>query len=305
MHRRITIAAVGVAGALALGVSSAGARPPLTTVQCGETLTQSVTLANDLTNCPHAGLIIGADGITVDLNGHTIGGVAGRTDGCGDVADTGGINDAGFDGITIENGVIEGFAAGIAGAFADSRMTGLTLRDAAVGITVGSPNPLADLSNLTIEHDVIDGVPCGGAIGLTGGNDDVIEYNRVTNVAGDGLDLLFNDSVQVEHNSFSQLGGAGIALFFNADGNTIDDNVIAGALGGDDSAGLLINGPASDNEIEGNTIERTPRPAILIQSAGYDPGAPADNRVIGNTLASVGDGIVLFEAQGAGCPETP
>ena len=45
------------------------------TVSCGQTLTQSILLTNDLTNCPDDGLVVGAAGITVDLNGFGIDGI--------------------------------------------------------------------------------------------------------------------------------------------------------------------------------------------------------------------------------------
>ena len=71
MQSKATAAAVALGGALTLFAGPAIAKSPLTTVHCGQTLTQSVKLANDLTNCPAPGLAIGADAITVDLNGHT------------------------------------------------------------------------------------------------------------------------------------------------------------------------------------------------------------------------------------------
>ena len=45
------------------------------TLQCGQTVTHSVKLNADLTDCPDNGLVIGANDVTVDLNGHTIDGV--------------------------------------------------------------------------------------------------------------------------------------------------------------------------------------------------------------------------------------
>jgi parallel beta-helix repeat protein len=48
----------------------------LVAVTCGQTITVSTTLTNDLTNCPGNGLVIGHDSITVNLNGHTIDGTA-------------------------------------------------------------------------------------------------------------------------------------------------------------------------------------------------------------------------------------
>ena len=41
---------------------------------CGSTLTKSTTLTGDLLQCPGTALVIGADGITVNLGGHTISG---------------------------------------------------------------------------------------------------------------------------------------------------------------------------------------------------------------------------------------
>jgi hypothetical protein len=55
----------------ALGSGQALASP----VACGDTITHDTTLHNDLTNCTTDGLVIGADNITLDLNGHTIDGV--------------------------------------------------------------------------------------------------------------------------------------------------------------------------------------------------------------------------------------
>jgi hypothetical protein len=44
-------------------------------LHCGSVVTRSVTLHRDIVGCGHAGLIVGRSGITVDLAGHTIGGV--------------------------------------------------------------------------------------------------------------------------------------------------------------------------------------------------------------------------------------
>ena len=82
MQSKATAAAVALGGALTLFAGPAIAKSPLTTVHCGQTLTQSVKLANDLTDCPAPGLAIGADAITVDLNGHTIDGRVTQTDNC-------------------------------------------------------------------------------------------------------------------------------------------------------------------------------------------------------------------------------
>jgi hypothetical protein len=44
-------------------------------VRCGDVITQDTTLDSDLLDCPGSGVVIGADGITLDLNGHVVDGV--------------------------------------------------------------------------------------------------------------------------------------------------------------------------------------------------------------------------------------
>src|SRR4051794_1470306 len=43
---------------------------------CGDTITVDTTLHADLVDCPSNGLVIGADDLTLNLNGHTIDGDA-------------------------------------------------------------------------------------------------------------------------------------------------------------------------------------------------------------------------------------
>ena len=54
-----------------------------TTVSCGQVLTESTKLANDLSGCMGEGLIIGAPNIELDLNGHTITSGLAHIDGVG------------------------------------------------------------------------------------------------------------------------------------------------------------------------------------------------------------------------------
>ena len=73
LRRALTLPVVAVA--LAVGLATAPAALA-TGPACGDTITHSLTLRDDLRDCAADGLIIGADGITLDLNGHTIDGDA-------------------------------------------------------------------------------------------------------------------------------------------------------------------------------------------------------------------------------------
>ena len=64
-----------VLGALALGLSAAaayGAPASAAPVSCGDVITVDTVLTQDLTCGPGDALVIGANGITLDLGGHTI-----------------------------------------------------------------------------------------------------------------------------------------------------------------------------------------------------------------------------------------
>jgi hypothetical protein len=90
---------------LVLGIGPARAQA----LGCGATVTQDVTLTADLLDCPGDGLVVGAAGITVDLNGHT---VSGRIISGGDPGQVGIDNSGGHDDVTIRNGTVRDFARG-------------------------------------------------------------------------------------------------------------------------------------------------------------------------------------------------
>jgi parallel beta-helix repeat protein len=108
----IALAILGLALAccLALWTSEASASH----VDCGDTITADTTLDSDLLDCPNNGLVIGADGVTVDLNGHRIDGDGTEFAGCAkeEICDVGVVND-GHDGITIKDGTVTGFGPGV------------------------------------------------------------------------------------------------------------------------------------------------------------------------------------------------
>jgi len=83
--------------------------------KCGDTITASTTLHKDLVGCTNNGIVIGADGITLDLNGHLIGGDGTLTSGCNsekEFCDTGVVNE-GHDGVTVMHGSIRRFGGGV------------------------------------------------------------------------------------------------------------------------------------------------------------------------------------------------
>lgn len=97
-------------GAMALGGSPSSASQ----VGCGYTITADTTLDGDLTGCASNGIVIGADDITLDLNGRTVAGDGEPVKRCrrGEICDVGVVND-GHDGVTLRDGSVHGFASGV------------------------------------------------------------------------------------------------------------------------------------------------------------------------------------------------
>jgi len=82
-------------------------------VACGDTITADTTLDSDLIDCPNNGIVIGADDITLDLDGHTVEGNNELLDPChkDQFCDTG-ILDHGHSGVTIGDGAVTHFGTG-------------------------------------------------------------------------------------------------------------------------------------------------------------------------------------------------
>lgn len=104
--------------------SSAGVHPPRTRVHCGQTITTSVTVTNDLT-CSGNGLLVDADNVTIDLAGHVL-----RGDGTGvGVTITSQYPDV-LTGDTVRDGTIRGFGSAVSlEAVSSTVLDDLTMTD--------------------------------------------------------------------------------------------------------------------------------------------------------------------------------
>ena len=82
---------------------------------CGDTITADTTLHQSLVNCPNNGIVIGANGVTLNLNGHRIDGDGTPAAGCDpetEFCDIGVVND-GHDGVTVKHGSVREFLYGV------------------------------------------------------------------------------------------------------------------------------------------------------------------------------------------------
>ena len=266
--------AVAVVAAGLLFAGPAGAE----TVSCGQVITADTTVDNDLVDCPEDGLVIGAPGITLDLNGH---GISGRFDGhdCQtDCIARHGIDSRGFDRITIKNGSVGNFKAGVfLQGTAHSRLVDLRL--------TGGPTPLAT------------------GVGLLLLRSDHNRVQRVTSGRGDPGILLWESRRNaivnsVAGGSVSIHRGTGLVLYAGSDENRIADTRISGDWTGleiIESDGNRVAGCEAGGYV-GNRLEGDRNVVIGCKlDGGRSPGMSVDgsrNRIKENTVS--GDGGLLL-----------
>jgi hypothetical protein len=308
LFRATPLAALVFAGSLALAVSPAAAHTNQA-VQCGQTLTHSVKLTKDLVNCPGDGLVIGADGITVDLNGHTVDGVVTQTD-CpqGPPQPGAGIlNHGAYDGVTIKNGSVRQFNNGVAAGsdtsgMSDGRAHHLTVRDNRFGgISLGSGAGAAATADNRIDHNLVSGTSCGPGIKLNTGQANLITDNRVKDSAGIVVCCgEATDGNVVARNWVSGGQGFGILVFFSGNSRVVENRL------SDVGEGILVSGGSSNALVKDNAIVRAQGAGIVVESCcpeGPDgptePDVPTDVQITDNTFTKVADGIILFETNRA------
>jgi parallel beta-helix repeat protein len=300
-------AALMAGSAIALASAPAAAQPPSVTVTCGQTLTHSVRLANDLSGCSGNGLIIGADDITLDLNGHTIAGDSspGNCDFPGDENLHFGVLIAdGHDGATIANGAIRQFDVGVRG-------------DGASG---------AHVHDLTLTHTRFDALDLFGFQGPADG--DVVEHNRLADSeCGAGVAIVKTRRARVQGNTISD-SPLGVILCCG-DHNVIAANTVtriehdAVIVCCGDSHNAIRANTVTDNHESGidlccdgdppkhdvvvdNVVARNPHQGILLEGASAN--AIHANRVFadGDGISLVGDGNTVSGNDvydTTGCPD--
>jgi hypothetical protein len=246
-------------------------------VQCGDVITQDTKLDSDLLNCPGDGVVIGAAGITLDLNGHTIDGsgfAAGPSNG---VDDTGG-----FDDITIEDGTITDFSYGVELRGVDgSTVSRLDVHDTLGGIlltfssgnaiewntfaVLGNGVALSDGANRnTIGRNVFTGsnfgvfvLPLEGTLTPQPAADNVIERNVFRgNRTGIGIPSGIRTSVDRNSIDSSSFAGIDVSSVF---GNSITRNDLAA-----NALGIRVAGQAADTTIADNRVTTSTQDGIVV-----------------------------------------
>ena len=246
-----------LAAALALTVLGLltlnGAQAANTQPNCGDTITADTRLDGDLVDCPNNGIVIGADDITLDLNGHRIDGDSTPAAGCNprkEPCDIGVAND-GHDGVTVKRGSLRDFGIG-------------------VFVVVARNNRVLDVSS---KQNEFFGFAFGNAarslIRDSSGSDNIAPE-------GDGMGVFGSHDLRIVDNTFRNNPGPGIHV------EDSDDNLIKGNRFSHNSPAILME--ADRNRVRRNRFDRNDGGVIL---------SGRRNVVERNRLARDGHGIAI------------
>jgi parallel beta-helix repeat protein len=299
--RRLGLSLI-VALALSAAVGSASGRALGPQLSCGDTITVNTKLTSDLVNCPNNGLVIGADNLTLDLNGHVVDGDdAEFTDCPPDEACDIGVLDFDHQGVTIKGGKVREFTFGslVVGA-TDSRLTRLDLsRNFFSGLLVAESSHsqidliTASANGLTTDQagvDVFDSheltiarntVFANGDIGyfVSGLDDSRFEENSIADHPEAGILLDHGNGNEFSHNRLSN-NQDGIVV--SGDANTVAGNWLSGPSECPEECGFGISlEGGTGNAIEGNIVLRFHQAGIRAASFEEFGGPPT----VGNTIS--------------------
>jgi large repetitive protein len=225
---KVMVLALVVAGLTALSSGQALARQ----VRCGERITTDTTLDSDLVNCPNNGIVVGADDVTLDLNGHRIDGDGQEQEACAEVCDTGVVND-GHRRVTIEGGSVREFALGVFVLGASSNR----------------------LRHLSASHNLFVGLLVVESTATR------VEQNSASDngptTEGTGIVLIASENNRIEQNSAARNGDRGIFL-----GESNNNRVVRNHLAGNLFAGIVLEG--NDNEVSRNRVRNNGDGIIVV-----------------------------------------
>jgi parallel beta-helix repeat protein len=244
LHSQLVLAGL-VFGAVVVAILSVFAlRPrsaPAQQVGCGAKITTDTRLEGDLVNCPNNGIVIGADGITLNLNGHVIDGDGAPTANCPDrtPCDIGVVND-GHDRVVIKGGAIREFDPGV---FV-YRARHALLRDLSTVENTGNGIVLSRSARSRVQ---------GNSASRNGLTTDF-----------PGIVLFESHNNRITHNTMAGNGDLGLILY-GSDRNHISYN----SLRRNPEDGMIIHG--SDNEIFGNRMIRNGGGVLISKVGNFGP----------------------------------
>jgi parallel beta-helix repeat protein len=251
----------GAIGAIATTAVPAAQAKRHAHLVCGQTITTSTRLSEDLTGCGATGLVIGADGITLDLHGHAIRGV--------NAAASIGIVIDGHRRVTIRNGTVSDFFD--AGVSFHAAPHGAVQRLHIVRIGAGGVEPQAS-TGIRIDHAPGTRVT------------DSVVANAVKAFQSDGVDVLTSPGTLIRGNRLVRNAWNGAVVLFSP-----HSRVAGNVLDGNGNNGLEVNGASDRTAVVRNLARHNTQFGLVVGSV--QGARVTGNRVSGNGAA----GLFFFD----------
>lgn len=285
MRRALGSVLAGV-GACLLVLALPGVPARAAVLPCGAVLTVSVVIEANMDCTAQRGpaLIVGADGITVDLGGHSVRSSA------AEIGDRGAIYNDGHDNVTIQNGAASSDDKAVVlvnGADANnlSDLSGSTAGGAFIEISDSRGAVVEGISNawtinghvvvlIRTTHSTVRSVGTSDGISLIDSSDNLVAGNQIGYSDVGAVDISGASSRnQVRNNS---IDGSWIYLSGSGNGNVVADNTIRRAY-----SGITIDEGLSNTTVSGNTVSD-------VDMAGIRVGVGATGTIVtGNTTRNV------------------
>ena len=273
---RARVVLAGVLGAAALFVWAAPAHAAL---ECGDEVNNDRKLKADLTCGPDEdGLIIAADGVDLNLNGHAI-------TGNGDL-DTDGVLVDDEERVRVHGGTVKNFEHGVSAIAADD----VTVEDMRIKNAGDQSVRLNQVTNSVIRDNELLENQESSSVLVTGGLSEKVAVTRNRMTEG-GITFNGGPGHRAIDNSITAAKSDAITLA--GAGHLVRDNTIDGGEG----SGVLVEGTVEESAIESNRITGTDSSGILFEqgvaSTTVDDNTVTETSNNGISISSLGTAIKI------------
>jgi hypothetical protein len=227
---------------------------PITT--CGQTVTTNAVLTQDLT-CAGPGVIVGASGVTIDLNGHVL-------KGDGTAGHYGIDNKGGYADFVVKNGVVRNFDTGVyAINYASGQTVSSVVASGNVGQGIYISGPSATIASSTAAGNGQTGIHV------------LVGPGSVTSstASGNGLHGIWMEGTKQSVKSSTAVGNAGYGIVVSGDAASVTSasangnkavgvrvvgslaSIKSSTMSGNGGHGIYVSGDAATlkaNRVEGN-----------------------------------------------------
>ena len=278
--RKLAAPGVGVLLGVGLNPVPAGAAPVVLT--CGAVVTTDVVLGADIGPCHNHGIVVGADNITVDLNGHRIFGEGGTVV----VHQASGVFSDNHTGVVVTNGTIHDFYHGVRIRRGDHNLvTKITARDnqGGNGIVLETTADNVASFNTIFRNGSFAGIATFNTSALPPAaarntiSDNIVYLNR-----SHGISIENGPGHVVQRNQVSANTREGIMLFSGVTNVTVEANQVANNT----LNGINLRNGAVSNLVRFNQVYRNTQHGILV---GGQSNAILGNVARGNLVLDLRD----------------